>query len=197
MRAVVVARGQLVVQHVVQPLEPQGLLLGQAADRRSILGDERVLTQAGHRQPAERKARGRDRPVRAGGLVVHHAAVEGEQVAAARIIRRAADKIPALSPAHEHDLDQIVVCVHDARVGGGLFVRPADRKQPRRPGQAERRLVFLFDKALDHAQPPLRFQKLWFYGSINAPSGQAARGIRVFTKNLFVSPRNCVIICLL
>ncbi len=153
-RAVVVARGQLVVQHVVQPLKPQGLLLGQAADRRGILGDERVLAQAGHRQPAERKARGRDRPVRAGWLVVHHTAVEDEQVAAARVIRRAADKIPALSPAHEHDLDQIVVRMHDARVGGGLFVRPADRKQPRRPGQAERRLVFLFDKALDNTSRP-------------------------------------------
>ncbi len=150
MRPVVVSRGQLAVQHIVQPLQPHGLLLCQRTDRRRLVRDKRVLAQSGYVQSAERQTEGRDRPVRPGRLIVHHAAVVDEQVAPPRVIRHSADKIPALAAPHQHDLHQIIMRVHDARMCRGLGVRPADRKQTRRTGQPERRLILLFHKALYH-----------------------------------------------
>lgn len=135
MRAVVVACGQLAVQHIIQPLEPDGLRLGQWADRRGIVRDERVFAQSGYAQTAERQTERGNRPVGTGRLIVHHAAVVDEQVTPARVIRHAADEITALAAAHEHDLHQIVMRVHDAGMRGRLCIRPADGKQARRSGQ--------------------------------------------------------------
>ena len=156
MRAVVVACGQLAVQHIIQLLETDGLRLGQRADRRGVVRDERVFAQSGYAQTAERQTERGNRPVGTGRLIVHHAAVIDEQVAPARVIRHAADEITALAAAHEHDLHQIVMRVHDARMRGCLCIRPADGKQARRPGQPERRLIFLFDKTLYQFFRPFR-----------------------------------------
>lgn len=84
-------------------------------------------------------------------------AVEDEQLAAARIVRCAADIVPALPAAHKYNLDQIIVRMHHARMGGGFFVRTADRKQARRLRQTEWSLILFFDKALDHARKPPGF----------------------------------------
>ena len=103
MCTVVVALGQLIVKHVVQMLQPHGLRLGQAAHRTRILRDQRIFAQSGHSQSAKRQTRGCHRTIRSGRLIVHDAAVEDEQIAAACLIRRAADKIAALAASHEYN----------------------------------------------------------------------------------------------
>ena len=103
MCTVVVALGQLIVKHVVQMLQPHGLRLDQAAHRTRILRDQRIFAQSGHSQSAKRQTRGCHRTIRSGRLIVHDAAVEDEQIAAACLIRRAADKIAALAASHEYN----------------------------------------------------------------------------------------------
>ena len=81
---------------------------------------------------------------------MHHAGVIHEQITGLDDGFLVVNEIFARAAADQDQLNGIRVRVHDARMCRGLGVRPADRKQTRRTGQPERRLILLFHKALYH-----------------------------------------------
>ena len=160
-RGVRMAGGQL-FEHQFEQKTHGFEVFSTGNDTLLVIREQRIGTETGHVQPAERDAVHADRVVRAGNFIVNDAGIIDEQISGGDRNVSVVNKEFTGAAVHQRQLHGIGMCMEHAGVHAGLRANVADIEQPRLVGSGENRLILLLHSTLDMQRIELGHTKLLF-----------------------------------